>query len=47
MCPITSIYLDDKLLQKVDKLKRMLGLTSRSDVIRMAIAELARRYGVE
>ena len=47
MCPITSIYLDEGLLRKVDKLKKRLGLASRSDVIRMAIAELARRYGVE
>lgn len=47
MCPITSVYLDNELLEKVEKLKKRLGLTSRSDVIRMAIAELARRYGVE
>jgi len=47
VCPITSIYLDEGLLRKVDELKKRLGLASRSDVIRMAIAELARRYGVE
>lgn len=46
LSPITSIYLDTELLEVIDKLKKRLGLKYRSEVIRLAITELAKKHGV-
>jgi len=44
---IIGVSMDKETLEIIDKLKKRYSITSRSQVIRIAVKEFARRAGLE
>ncbi len=47
MTTVKAFSLPERYLQKIDRLKQVLGLENSSEVVRRAIDELASKYGLE